>query len=160
MTAKTLKFKKQKKWIFSKLKSTSKTADLSSLQAKAQKSFPTQKQKRGRTIAGPDEPVDFSFDSIWEAHNCVTCIHNFLYPPLFQTSFGCTPLSLIQSNLFFNPKIGENLKKLSIFSFLKLQEQIRIVGLNLKCHPCKIMLLICSLRIVPCIRRFHICPWC
>jgi hypothetical protein len=64
MTAKTLKFKKQKKLIFSKLKSTSKTADLSSLQAKAQKSFPTQKQKHSRTIASPDEPVDFSFDSI------------------------------------------------------------------------------------------------
>jgi len=64
MTAKTLKFKNQKKWIFSKLKSTSKTADLFSLQAKDQKNFLTQKPKHNKTIAGPDEPVDFSFDSI------------------------------------------------------------------------------------------------
>jgi hypothetical protein len=64
MTAKTLKFKKQEKWIFSKLKNTSKTADPSSLQAKAQKNFLTQKPKHNKTIADPDELVDFSFDSI------------------------------------------------------------------------------------------------
>ena len=64
MTAKTLKFKNQKKLIFSKLKNTSKMVDLFSLQAKDQKSFLTQKQKHNKTIAGPDEPADFSFVSI------------------------------------------------------------------------------------------------
>jgi hypothetical protein len=64
MTMKMLKFKKQRKWIFPKLKNTLKTVDLFSLQAKAQKSFLTQKLKHNKTIAGPDEPVDFSFDSI------------------------------------------------------------------------------------------------
>ena len=64
MTAKMLKFKKQKKWIFSKLKNTSKMADQSSLQAKVQKNFLFQKRKHSKTIADLDEPVDFSSDSI------------------------------------------------------------------------------------------------
>ena len=64
MTAKTLKFKKQEKLIFFKLKNISKTADPYLLQAKVQKNFLFQKPKHNKTIAGLDEPVDFSSDNI------------------------------------------------------------------------------------------------